>query len=290
MQETDAGRAFRDAEVHTANVGTADIAYRRIGRGAPLLLIHGWPLSGFTWRHVVQRLRSTFECIVPDSPGAGETRYQPEHDFSFRGQAEAYARLLDEIGLVRVAILAQDTGATIARELALIVGARVDKLVMVNTEIPNHRPPFIRMFQKLARVPGAAASLRMMMRSRMFRRSSMGFGGCFCDLSLLEGEFHDHHVRPLIESSARMQGQIHYLRGIDWKLVDGLASRHREIAARTLFVWGEDDPTFPIALGRDMVGQLSRCVGLRAVPGARLLVHEEKPDAVVEHSLELLGS
>lgn len=34
-----------------------------------------------------------------------------------------------------------------------------------------------------------------------------------------------------------------------------------------------------------MVGQIPDCRGLRAVPGASLLVHEEKPDAVAEHAL-----
>ena len=34
-------------------VGDVDVAYREMGTGTPLLLVHGWPLSSATWRKVV---------------------------------------------------------------------------------------------------------------------------------------------------------------------------------------------------------------------------------------------
>jgi pimeloyl-ACP methyl ester carboxylesterase len=285
---SEAGEAFLAAEIRYADVGTAEIAYRQFGAGRPLLLIHGWPLSGFTWRHVVPRLATRFRCIVCDSPGAGDTRWKPDHAFRFRGQAEAYARMLDVLGLGELDVLAHDTGATIARELALIAGARIGKLVMINTEIPGHRPPWIQTFQRLTAVPGSAAILRSLLRSKAFRRSGAGLGGCFVDLSLIDGEFHDQFIAPLIASSERTRGQIRYLRGIDWKLVDSLADRHRDIAAETLFVWGEDDPTFPLEPARAMVPQLARCAGIRVVPNAKLFVHEERPELVADHALAFL--
>src|SRR5687768_925308 len=143
---TPAGAAYRAAALSFVDVGTAEIAYRRFGDGPPLVMIHGWPLSGFTYRHVIPRLARSFTCYAPDSPGAGDSRWRPDHDFPFHGQAQAYARFVDKLGLDRFALLAHDTGATIARELALIVGRRAERLVMINTEIPNHRPPWIQTF------------------------------------------------------------------------------------------------------------------------------------------------
>jgi haloalkane dehalogenase len=283
-----AGEAFLAAELRYADVGTAEIAYRQFGEGPPLLLMHGWPLSGFTWRHLLPRLASRFRCIVPDSPGAGETRWRADHDFRFRGQAEAYARLLERLGLERLDVLAHDTGATIARELALIAGAKVRRLVLINTELPGHRPPFIPLFQRLSALPGAATTLRLLLRSRTYRASPAGLGGCFVDKSLLDGEFHEQFIAPLIASGRRADGQIRYLRGIDWALVDGLATRHRDIAAEVLLVWGAQDPTFPLSRATALVPQLARCAGLRPIPGAALLAHEERPDAVADHALEFL--
>jgi pimeloyl-ACP methyl ester carboxylesterase len=287
---TVAGEAFRAAAVEHVDVGTAEIAFRRFGAGRPLLMIHGWPLSGFTWRHCVARLARERTCIVTDTPGAGDTRWRPDHAFDFRGQAEAYARFVDALRLDELDVIAHDTGATIARELALILGVRVRHLVLIDTEIPGHRPPWIPTFQRAARLPGATAAFRMLLRSRAFRRSSLGFGGCFANLDLLEGEFHDAFVQPLIDARERLAGQLRYLRGIDWRLVDSLATRHREIAARVSLVWGANDPIFPVARARMMVEQFARCDGLTAIAGAKLLVHEENPDEVVDVALRALAA
>jgi pimeloyl-ACP methyl ester carboxylesterase len=53
-------------------------------------------------------------------------------------------------------------------------------------------------------------------------------------------------------------------------------------------IWGADDPTFPVALAREMVKQLPDA-RLVEVPGARLLVHEERPDDVAGAVIEFLG-
>jgi pimeloyl-ACP methyl ester carboxylesterase len=271
-----------------ADVGTARIAWRQVGSGSPLLLVHGWPLTSFSFRRVLPRLAEHFTCILPDTPGLGETEWTERSDFRFPGQANTLRRFADSLDLGTFSVLAFDTGATIARELALADPRRVKKLVLLNTEIPHHRPPFIRLFQRTFRLPGAHLGMRTLLRTRALRRSAIGFGGCFADLSLLDGDFHAGMVEPLMGSPRRIEGARRYLLGVDWSLVDGLAQRHREIAAPVLLVWGAEDPTFPLARARELPGQFADCKGLVAVPGAKLLVHEEKPAEVVDAALPFL--
>jgi haloalkane dehalogenase len=267
------------------DVGTAQIAVRTSGNGPPLLFVHGWPLHGATWRNVVPLMEATRTCVVIDLPGCGETKTTDANDFTFRGQAANLARLLDKLPYERVDVLAQDTGATIARQLALIAPTRIGKMALINTEIPHHRPPWIELFQTTTALPGAALSFQLLMRSRAFLRSSMGFGGCFVDKSLIDGEFRSHFVQPLIDDGVRMKGIIRYLRGIDWQLVDGLATEHAKIESEVLFIWGVDDPTFPFDRAQPMQTQLKKCAGFVRVEGAKLLPHEEKPADVAKHAL-----
>lgn len=274
-----------------ADVGSARIAWRSVGRGEPLLLVHGWPFSSWSFRHVLPRLAEHFTCFLPDTPGLGETEWKDTHDFRFAAQAESLRRFADALDLPDYSILAFDTGATIARQLALIDPARVRRLVLMNTEIPGHRPPWIPLFQRSVGLPGSRASMRLLLRTRALRRSALGFGGCFFDRSRIEdADFLAGTVAPLLASDRRLEGAQRYLAGIDWDLVDGLARRHAEIAAPVLFVWGEDDPTFPIERARPMTAQLRDCRGLVAIPRARLLVHEERPDAVADAALPFLRS
>jgi pimeloyl-ACP methyl ester carboxylesterase len=271
-----------------ADVGSARIAYRTAGEGEPLLLIHGWPFSSFSFRKLLPRLAERFLCVLPDTPGLGETEWQGGHDFRFAAQAESLRRFADALGLGPYRALAFDTGATIARQLAL-VDPRVRRLVLLNTEIPGHRPPFIPLFQRTLGLPGSRALMRVLLRSRRLQRSSLGFAGCFVDLGLLDDpEFQRGTVAPLLADPRRLEGARRYLAGIDWALVDGLAERHRQISAEVLLVWGEDDPTFPIERARAMLPQLPTCRGLVPIPHARLLAHEEQPARVAAAALPFL--
>jgi pimeloyl-ACP methyl ester carboxylesterase len=278
------------AEVQFQDVGNTEIAYRKVGSGEPLLLLHGFPLSGMTFRKIIPELAKHFTCYVVDLPGAGETRWTDRTDFRFNAQAESIKAFVNNLGLKSYAIIAHDTGATIARRLAIMDRARVTKLVAIGTEIPNHRPPYIQMFQKLSYVPGYLMMSRMNFKSRKFLRSSRAFGGVFYDLNLIEGEFHRLFIEPLIHSRRRLLGQRHFLRGIDWAVVDSLASGHRQIEAPVLLIWGEDDPIFPVELARQMIPQFKDCRGIEVIPKAKTFVHEEHPETVVRAALAFLRS
>jgi len=276
---------FFGATVHHTAVGPTRYAWRRYGSGPPLLLIHGFPLSGFTWRKLLPELARHHTCYVPDLPGLGETEWTEPTDFTWHGQARGLKGLADQLGLARYSVLGHDTGGTFARCLALADGARIDRLGIVNSEIPGHRPPWIPLYQALMHVPGTLAGFNVLLRSRIFLRSAMGFGGCFNDLSLLDGDFHEHFVAPLLNQPRRMEGLRSYLRDLKWDVVDGFAHDHAQLTMPVRLIWGADDPTFPIGLARQMTGQLPRST-LVEVAGAKLLPHEEKPADVARAWLE----
>src|SRR3569833_3654325 len=49
------------------------IAYIERGAGRPTLFLHGFPLSSFQWRGVIDRLSATRRCLAPDMMGLGYT-------------------------------------------------------------------------------------------------------------------------------------------------------------------------------------------------------------------------
>lgn len=282
-------RAFAAAPVERAAAGDATLAFRRFGRGPALLLVHGFPLHGFTWRKLLPALVSRFTCYAVDLAGFGESEWHDATDFTFPAHARRLQALADHLQLTDYSVVAHDTGATVARCLARADPGRVRRLALINTEIPGHRPPWIREFQVLMRLPGALPMFRQLLRSRRYRRSSAGFGGCFADLDLLDGDFHDAFVAPCIASGRRAEGLRRYLLGISWDVVDAMAQWHRDMRMPVLLVWGEDDPTFPLARARPMAGDFPDSRGLSVIPRARLLPHEERPDAVCDALLPFLA-
>jgi pimeloyl-ACP methyl ester carboxylesterase len=255
------------------------VPVRRFGTGPPLLLVHGFPLSGFTWRFLLPELARASTCVVVDLPGLGDSRWTDATDFSFPGQGRTLQRVADALDLGRYHVLAQDTGGTFARFLAL-GDPRVQRLALINTEIPGHRPPWVPFYQRLMTVPGAPNLLGLLARSRHFVRSPMAFGGCFVDLDRIDGEFHEQFVAPIIASAVRRDGIRRYLVGAQWAPVDELRRLHARLAIPVRLVWGRDDPTFPLADARPMLDQLPDA-DLVEVMGAALLPHEERPGEVL---------
>src|SRR5262245_31346936 len=121
-------------------VGEASIHWRRDGDGPTVVFLHGFPVSGQTWDKVVSHLRDRFACYRPDLIGLGQSQSVADDDYSSQGQARALQRLLLELGVDSYALVGNDTGGWIARELALIDRQRVSHLILTNTEIPHHRP------------------------------------------------------------------------------------------------------------------------------------------------------
>lgn len=265
------------------------VAYRTIGAGPPLLLIHGFPLHGLTYRKLVQELCHDYTCIVVDLPGAGTSAWDASTDFSFPAHGARLARLMAHLGHERYAVLGHDTGGSVARHLALKDPGRVHALALINTEIPHQRPPWIPLYQALAYLPGSLSALRGLLRLSAFRASAAGFGGCFWDRGLIEEEFFELFLAPLIRDPRRMEGYGRYIRGFDWAENDAFAVRHREIRCPVLLLWGRDDPTFPYRHARTMADQFPGCVGIGAIERARLLPHEEQFEAVGASLRRFLG-
>jgi pimeloyl-ACP methyl ester carboxylesterase len=272
---TAAARSFAAHPLRFHGEGSTQVAYRTIGEGPPLLMIHGFPLHGLTYRKLVEELCGEFTCVVVDLPGAGESVWDRTTDFSFPAHASRLSRLMHDLGHERFAVLGHDTGGSVARHLALGDPRAVRALALINTELPHQRPPWIPFYQTLAAIPGSLAVLRGLLRLRRFRASGAGFGGCFWDERLIEGEFFDLFLAPLIRDRRRMDGYGRYLRGFDWAENDDLAVRHREIGCPVLLLWGRNDPTFPFEHAGTMAGQFPDCVGIEVIENARLLPHEE---------------
>lgn len=267
------------------DIDDATFAVRRFGTGPNLVLIHGFPTHGYTWRKLLPELSRHFSCYVIDMPGLGDSDWRPDTDFSFTAQAHRLGRLCAALQLHKFSMIAHDTGATVARLVTLNAPLHVVKLVLINTEIPNHRPPWIPTYQRLAKLPGANRLFRFTMRSKRWQKSRLGLREFYTHRQLLDIDRNvGPYLNPVINSRKKMEGLLHYLQGIEWPVIDAMATRHREIIAPTLLLWGANDKTFPISLAREMCSQFKAPVQLIPIP-ASLLPHEERPGLVVAHVL-----
>jgi haloalkane dehalogenase len=252
------------------------LAYYRTGRGPDLVLVHGWPLHAATFRHLARRLAADFTLHMFDLPGTGSSVWSGP--LSFQASAAALGSALESLGLERYVLFGHDSGGAIARHVAAN-NARVQGLVLEDTEIPGHRSALLMVLLGACRLPLADRVLPWALQRGAFRRSMLGFGSCFEDPAYADSDFAELFVTPLRERRVA-EGQMALARSFDLAFVDELHAVHAKLRAPTLCIWGEHDPYFPVEAARAMLPELPARTQLAVIPGARLFPHEDHPDEV----------
>ncbi len=112
-------------------INGARIAHIDVGRGFPVLLLHGLGGSHDDWRLQLHEFAEHFRVIVPDLRGFGASeRREP---FTIQQHARDMLALLAALGIRRAHVVGLSMGGAIAIEMALRDPARIGALVLANT-------------------------------------------------------------------------------------------------------------------------------------------------------------
>ncbi|MEO5575218.1 MAG: alpha/beta hydrolase [Gaiellaceae bacterium] len=108
------------------------IGWERHGSGPPLLLIHGLGYARWGWEPVVEPLARSFDVILFDNRGIGESD-APPGPYTTEELAQDAVQVLDEAGVERTHVVGTSLGGIVAQQLALDHPGRVDRLVLACT-------------------------------------------------------------------------------------------------------------------------------------------------------------
>ena len=119
------------------NASPVNIYYEDLGKGKPVVFIHGWPLSSSMWEYQVTQLPAQgMRCITYDRRGFGNSD-RPFDGYDYNTLAGDLKSLLDELGLNDVTLVGFSMGGgEIAKYFSLYGGARVAKVVLVSAVVP----------------------------------------------------------------------------------------------------------------------------------------------------------
>jgi haloalkane dehalogenase len=284
---SDALENFRSAPVQRLELGGVKLHYRVFGQGPEVLLLHGWPLSGITYRHLIETLRHQYRCYVPDLPGAGATPWSPHIHDTVQGYVEVLRAFVDVLKIESLAIVGHDSGGGVGRLLAAQLGSRVNCVVLQNTEIPDYVPLLVRLMKMTVASRLGASLMQQLLRVRAVRRSPLAFGGTFGERDVIDGEFYEACVEPLLTD---ISGHAAALAHMDFSFTRLLPDAHGRIEAPIHLFWGGNDQEyFPLEMARQMQSQFRVRGELMVIPDAKLFVHEEAHEALSRFCLQVLA-
>ena len=123
---------FEKFEVQTSDP-EVKIVGRRGGKGPPLLLLHGNPLSHRSWANVANKLAQHFTVVAGDLRGYGESSkprgYTDHSNYSFRRMAQDHVDVMAYFGYIKFFLAGHDRGGRTALRLAYDHPEKVSKAV-----------------------------------------------------------------------------------------------------------------------------------------------------------------
>ncbi|KQQ27877.1 MULTISPECIES: alpha/beta fold hydrolase [unclassified Frondihabitans] len=114
-----------------------ELHYEDYGQGKPVVLIHGWPLSGRSWEGQVPALvEAGHRVITYDRRGFGQSS-QPWNGYDYDTFAADLKAVLDELDLQDVTLIGFSMGGgELARFVSLYGTERIAKLVFASAVPP----------------------------------------------------------------------------------------------------------------------------------------------------------
>jgi len=266
------------------------IAYIDRGSGRPTLLLHGFPLSSFQWRGVIDRLSTSRRCLAPDMMGLGYTEVADGQSVTPASQAQMIATLLDRLNVNQVDLIANDSGGAVAQLFLVAHPERVRTLLLTNCDVETDSPP-------AAVVPIIEAAragiypdlfLEPWLRHKDIARSATGLGGmCYSKPMCPTDTALEQYLGPLVASPARKALVNQYTLGLTPNPLEGISSKLRTCSVPTRIVWGMSDSIFSSKSPDYLASVLPRVTGVRRIPGAKLFFPEEYPEVIAEEAERL---
>jgi pimeloyl-ACP methyl ester carboxylesterase len=131
-----AGAAFAEtgatADENFVEVDGAQVYYQIQGEGEPMLLIHGYPLSGELFRDNVGPLSEQYQVITVDLRGFGMS-VAPSQEASIEIYAQDVLAVMDELGLEQAVVGGMSMGGIVIFEMVRQAPERLSGIILIDT-------------------------------------------------------------------------------------------------------------------------------------------------------------
>ncbi len=258
------------------------VHYYETGAGPPLLLIHGFLVSGREWLPVVPALAAKFRVIVPDLPGLGESEKPTAFRYDREGFADTLCDLMAGLDVPRAHVAGHSFGAAVASTLAADHPERVDRLVLIDANSHRFEAPW------KARLP-LVPVLGPILFKQIYNRAL--FHDYFKTSVYAPGfQYNRSEVDRAYEMFDPAEAREAAYRILPLTLRDfgALGAKLGKIRARTLVLWGELDPMFPVAQARQLAREIDGA-RLEVLPGCGHAPNEEMPERTSQLMIQHLS-
>ena len=242
-------------EKKTAQVAGHSLTYYRIGKGEPLLLVHGITTYSFIWRKIVPLLASRYDVISVDLLGCGSSDMPLDVSYAIKDHAERLKELVSSIGIEKFHFVGHDLGGGMGQIFAVRYPEMLIDLAMINTVGYDYWPvqPITAMKTPILRQLMIAAVdlgvFQLIVKRGLYHKD------------LATDELLDLFIKPL-QRSGRRKAFLHFARCLDNANLMEIAEHLKKLTMPVLIIRGDADPYLGAAIAERLHQE---------IPGSRLV-------------------
>ena len=276
---------------HMASVNGTQIHYVIGGHGDPIVLLHGWPETWYSWHLVMPALAKNYTVIAPDLPGLGDSS-KPLTGYDGKTVAAIMRQLVTQLGFKSIFLVGHDIGTQVAYSYAAEHPTEVKKLVVMELTIPGfvpagRMPLWWAIFHQTPDVPEALVQGKEMMYLSWFFHNLTFNPAAITQTDI--NEYVSHYSAP-----GGMRAGFEYYRAFPQDAIQNMNYSKAKLTMPVLAIGGGYIPTFGgnITMPTVIYGMkiLAQNVQGITVPNSGHYIPEEQPRFLVDQLFKFFGN
>lgn len=258
-----------------------------IGEGIPVLLIHGFGASSYSWRHLVKPLAQNHRVITIDLKGFGDSPKPRDDLYSVYDQARLVRNFILQNKLQDLHIIGHSYGGGVALITSVYLSAShpdlQNSLVLIDSiAYPQDLPGFLT----LLATPVLGPLMTYLTPNKIQTKSLLE--KVYFNDALIPKSAIDHYAQNLSKPNAKYALLTSARQMIPADLQQ-FSDNYVKLDIPTLIIWSRDDEIVPLAIGERLHKNLpnSQMIVLTDVGHA---VQEEKPSLILSYLQQFLGA
>src|SRR6202521_264644 len=272
MDRTVSGRRSR------GNRGTIlHLYHERHGRGRPLIALHGYGETLYTWRHLVDPVSAGYEVHLFDLKGHGRSPKPRDGKYTAEDQAELVHDFIRRQNLTGVTLMGHSMGGGIALLLAQrLLAERPDRLASLVLLSSVSYPQPIAALARVIAVPFLGEALLTVPRPALVVRAVLR--GAYYDAEKITADDIEAYKANLADHDS-IHAMVTIARHIVPREIEPALSAINASGVPVLLIWGCQDHYVPLSFGSRLNARLKHS-RLWAIDKCGHVHHGERQETV----------
>lgn len=257
-----------------------ELASSSTGAGEPVLLIHGFGASSYSWRHIVEPLAQKNRVITIDLKGFGDSPKPRDDAYSVYDQARLIRNSILENDLQNLHIIGHSYGGGVALAVSIYLadsnpGLQKSLVLIDSVAYPQELPGFV----KILATPILGPLVTYVVPDTLQVKNLLQ--KVYFNDDLIPQEAIDHYASNLGKPNAKyaLLTSVRQMLPTD---LQQFSENYASLTIPTLIIWSREDEIVPLEVGKRLHENLpnSKLVIMSDVGHA---VQEEKPSLLLPH-------